>query len=142
MKRKRILVLGVSAGAGHVRAAQALCAAAHTEFAHLEVTHPDVMDLVSQAFRKVYADSYIKLVEKMPLAWAYLYRLPTTIACSAISCAISNKSTPSGSAPRSSAGAGQSRDCAIAHDRLHSRGRRVMIRSIDIAGEPDAFEPG
>ena len=74
MKRKRILVLSVSAGAGHVRAAQALCAAAQPGFPQLEVTHLDVMDLVSQAFRKVYADSYIKLVEKMPLAWAYLYQ--------------------------------------------------------------------
>jgi processive 1,2-diacylglycerol beta-glucosyltransferase len=74
MKRKRILVLSVSAGSGHVRAAQALCAAAQPAFAHLEVTHLDVMDVVSQAFRKVYADSYMKLVEKMPLAWAYLYQ--------------------------------------------------------------------
>jgi UDP-N-acetylglucosamine:LPS N-acetylglucosamine transferase len=32
MNRKRILVLSVSAGAGHVRAAQALCAAAELAF--------------------------------------------------------------------------------------------------------------
>jgi processive 1,2-diacylglycerol beta-glucosyltransferase len=74
MQRKRILVLSVSAGAGHVRAAQALCAAAPDAFPQLEVTHIDVMDLVSQAFRNLYADSYIKMVEKMPLAWAYLYQ--------------------------------------------------------------------
>lgn len=74
MRRKRILVLSVSAGAGHVRAAQALCAAAQLQFPHLELTHVDVMDLVSQGFRKLYADSYIKLVEKMPLAWAFLYQ--------------------------------------------------------------------
>jgi processive 1,2-diacylglycerol beta-glucosyltransferase len=74
MQRKRILVLSVSAGAGHVRAAQALCAAAELEFPDLDVTHVDVMDLVSQGFRALYADSYIKLVEKMPLAWAFLYQ--------------------------------------------------------------------
>ena len=74
MQRKRILVLNVSAGAGHVRAAQALCAAAELEFPQLDVRHVDVMDLVSQGFRALYADSYIKLVEKMPLAWAFLYQ--------------------------------------------------------------------
>jgi len=74
VQRKRILVLSVSAGAGHVRAAQALCATAQLEFPQLDVTHVDVMDLVSDGFRKLYADSYIKLVEKMPLAWAFLYQ--------------------------------------------------------------------
>ena len=74
MNRKRILVLSVSAGGGHVRAAQALCAAAQPAFPQLEVTHVDVMDLVSQAFRKLYAGSYIKLVEKLPIAWAWLYQ--------------------------------------------------------------------
>ena len=72
MSKKHILVLSVSAGAGHVRAAQALCAAAERGFRQLRLTHVDVMDLVPAGFRKLYADSYIKLVEKMPLAWAYL----------------------------------------------------------------------
>ncbi len=71
--KKKILVLSVSAGAGHVRAAQALCATAERDFAQLEVEHIDVMDLVPASFRKVYADSYLKLVEKLPLVWAYLY---------------------------------------------------------------------
>jgi processive 1,2-diacylglycerol beta-glucosyltransferase len=73
MPNKRILVLSVSAGAGHVRAAQALCAAAQSSRPDLEVTHLDVMEVVPTAFRKVYADSYVKLVDKMPLAWGYLY---------------------------------------------------------------------
>src|SRR5262245_43223200 len=72
--RQRILVLSVSAGAGHVRAAQALCAAAESGFPQLEVTHLDVMDLVPSGFRKLYADSYLKVVEHLPLMWAYLYQ--------------------------------------------------------------------
>jgi processive 1,2-diacylglycerol beta-glucosyltransferase len=68
------VVLSVSAGAGHVRAAQALCAHAERAFPQLRLTHVDVMDLVPAGFRKVYADSYIKLVEKAPLLWAYLYQ--------------------------------------------------------------------
>src|SRR5437762_5781426 len=74
MSKKHILVLSVSAGAGHVRTAQALCAAAERGFRQLRLTHVDVMDLVPAGFRKLYADSYIKLVEKMPLAWVYLYQ--------------------------------------------------------------------
>jgi processive 1,2-diacylglycerol beta-glucosyltransferase len=74
MRQGHILVLSVSAGAGHVRAAQALCAAAERDFPQLRATHIDVMDLVPAGFRKVYADSYIKLVENMPLLWAYLFQ--------------------------------------------------------------------
>src|SRR5689334_4199201 len=73
MSTKRILVLSVSAGAGHVRAAQALCAEAERSRPDVAVTHLDVMEVVPSAFRKVYADSYVKLVDKMPLAWEYLY---------------------------------------------------------------------
>lgn len=70
----KIAVLSVSAGAGHVRAAQALCAQAAITHPHWQVTHIDVMDIVPRTFRKLYAESYIKLVEKAPLLWAYLYQ--------------------------------------------------------------------
>jgi len=71
---KHLVILSVSAGAGHVRAAQALCAAAEAQFPRLRATHIDVMDLVPVGFRKLYADSYITIVEKMPLVWSYLYQ--------------------------------------------------------------------
>src|SRR5262245_45944996 len=70
----QLVVLSVSAGAGHVRAAEALCAAAEREFPRLRATHIDVMDVVPTGFRKLYAGSYLKLVEKMPLVWSYLYQ--------------------------------------------------------------------
>lgn len=71
---KRVLVLSVSAGAGHVRAAQAICAAAEDVSPQLTVKHLDVLELVSPTFRKLYGDSYIKLVERAPLLWALLYQ--------------------------------------------------------------------
>jgi processive 1,2-diacylglycerol beta-glucosyltransferase len=74
MKKRHIVVLSVSAGAGHVRAAQALCAQASQSHPQLKVTHIDVMELVPSTFRKLYAQSYIGLVEKAPLLWAYLYQ--------------------------------------------------------------------
>ena len=37
--------------------------------------HLDVMDFVSSAFRTLYTDFYLKLVEHHPSAWAMLYRI-------------------------------------------------------------------
>ena len=70
-RMRRLLLLSVSVGAGHVRAAQAIEAAARE--AGLEVVHLDAMDHVSSAFRKVYKDLYIDLVERHPQWWARLY---------------------------------------------------------------------
>jgi processive 1,2-diacylglycerol beta-glucosyltransferase len=77
-KQKRILLLSVSAGAGHVRAAQAIEAYAardgHAGGGPAAVAlHLDVMDFVTPAFRKLYTDFYIKLVNKAPALWGYLY---------------------------------------------------------------------
>ncbi len=71
--RKRLLVLSVSAGAGHVRAAQALEAAARNAKPPWHATHVDLLTLVPREFKKLYADQYIKLVEKLPQLWSYLY---------------------------------------------------------------------
>lgn len=70
-KPLRVLVLSVSAGAGHIRAAQALCTAQNAE---MELFHLDVLDLAPASFRKFYSTGYIKVVEKAPLIWAYLYQ--------------------------------------------------------------------
>lgn len=67
-----VLVLSVSAGAGHVRAAQALCAGAVC--LPVQTLHLDVMDFVPSRFRKLYTDVYIRMVGKYPHAWGYLYR--------------------------------------------------------------------
>jgi len=68
-----ILVLSVSAGAGHVRAAEAVCSAARAAQPAVRATHLDLLTLVSRDFRKLYGESYIKLVEKLPQLWSYLY---------------------------------------------------------------------
>jgi len=70
---RRILLLSVSAGAGHVRAGEALRQTAEREFGDVEALHLDVMDYASAAFRKLYADAYIKLVNKLPRVWGMLY---------------------------------------------------------------------
>ena len=67
----KILILSVSAGAGHVRAAEAVRLAA-TAAGH-QAEHVDVMDLVPRLFRRVYCDSYLRLIERHPALWGYLY---------------------------------------------------------------------
>jgi len=71
---RRLLLLSVSAGAGHGRAADALCATAQADFG-VQTLHLDVMDYVPGAFRKLYTDFYLRLVEKFPALWAQLYRI-------------------------------------------------------------------
>jgi processive 1,2-diacylglycerol beta-glucosyltransferase len=68
-----ILVLSVSAGAGHVRAAEAICSAARAAQPAVRATHLDLLTLVPREFRKLYAEQYIKLVEKLPQLWSWLY---------------------------------------------------------------------
>ena len=70
---RHVLVLSVSAGAGHVRAAEAVCAAARDARPAVRATHLDLLTLVSRDFRKLYAEQHIKLVEKLPQLWSFLY---------------------------------------------------------------------
>ncbi|HSR37017.1 MAG TPA: glycosyltransferase [Desulfurivibrionaceae bacterium] len=70
---QKLAILSVSAGAGHVRAAQALQAAAEKWYPGVEAVHVDLMELVPKLFKTIYADTYIKVVERHPAFWGYLY---------------------------------------------------------------------
>jgi processive 1,2-diacylglycerol beta-glucosyltransferase len=75
---RRILLLSVSAGAGHVRAAEALeatVAAFAAEGQDVEAEHLDVMDYVPSSFRRIYADFYLSLITRYPRLWGMLYRI-------------------------------------------------------------------
>jgi processive 1,2-diacylglycerol beta-glucosyltransferase len=71
---KKILLLSVSAGAGHVRAAEALRVCAIRNRYVESAVHLDVMKYVPPLFRRLYVDSYLSLVTKHPLLWSYLYQ--------------------------------------------------------------------
>jgi processive 1,2-diacylglycerol beta-glucosyltransferase len=77
---RKILVLSVSAGAGHVRAAEAILHQAQLHPANLVVQHLDVMDYVPAPFRKVYTEFYLALVERHPVLWGYLYQMTNEAA--------------------------------------------------------------
>lgn len=73
----RLLVLSVSAGAGHTRAAEAIKATAlqSPPDRAVIVTHVDVLTLVSASFRALYGDFYLRLVERHPALWSYLFHV-------------------------------------------------------------------
>ena len=70
---KKLLILSVSAGNGHVRAAQALQTAAQQLPQVSAAVHIDAMQHVASGFRKVYTDGYLKLVNSHPGLWSYLH---------------------------------------------------------------------
>lgn len=74
MTAPRLLILSVSAGSGHVRAAQAIEAQARLSFPAMQVQHLDIMQCVPLAFRKIYTDWYMALASRLPEAWGWLYR--------------------------------------------------------------------
>ncbi len=71
---KKILVVSVSAGSGHVRAAEALCAHAQQHYPDMSLRHRDLMQRVPAWFRKIYTDLYLTLASGLPEAWGWLYR--------------------------------------------------------------------
>jgi processive 1,2-diacylglycerol beta-glucosyltransferase len=70
---KKVLILSASAGAGHVRAAQALEKAFNESGLAQTVKHVDTLQYTNALFRKLYADSYIELVNRAPAMLGWLY---------------------------------------------------------------------
>jgi processive 1,2-diacylglycerol beta-glucosyltransferase len=70
---KKVLLLSASAGAGHVRAAEAIEKAFHEAGGIREVRHVDTLEFTNKVFRHLYSKAYIELVNKMPdvLGWSY-----------------------------------------------------------------------
>jgi len=70
---KRILLLSASAGAGHVRAAEAIEKAVNDAGVAREVRHVDTLQFTNKVFRHLYSKAYIELVNKMPEVPGWLY---------------------------------------------------------------------
>ena len=73
MKFKKVMVLSASAGAGHVRAAQALERAFIDLDATEEVLHIDALDYTNKLFRNLYTKAYLDLVNTTPDLFGWLY---------------------------------------------------------------------
>ncbi|MBE3143782.1 MAG: glycosyltransferase [Planctomycetes bacterium] len=72
---ERVLILSASAGAGHIRAAQAVEKAFLQLKAAKELRNIDTLDYTNKLFQNLYSKAYIELVDKAPaiLGWLYDY---------------------------------------------------------------------
>ena len=72
---ENVLILSASAGAGHVRAAQAIEKAFVQMGAARKVRHVDTLDYTNVVFRKLYSEAYLEMVNSAPevLGWLYDY---------------------------------------------------------------------
>ena len=69
----KVLILSTSAGAGHMRAADALQKAFTEMGAAREVLHVDALDYTNKVFRHLYSKAYLDMVNRMPEAMGWLY---------------------------------------------------------------------
>jgi processive 1,2-diacylglycerol beta-glucosyltransferase len=72
---KKVLLLSASAGAGHMRAAEALEKAfkQREDGESREVHHLDILNYTNKVFRHFYSKAYIDLVNKMPEVPGWMY---------------------------------------------------------------------
>jgi processive 1,2-diacylglycerol beta-glucosyltransferase len=72
---RKVLLLSASAGAGHVRAAEAIEKAfkQRKDSDSVEVHHFDVLNYTNKLFRHLYSKAYIDLVNKMPEVPGWVY---------------------------------------------------------------------
>jgi processive 1,2-diacylglycerol beta-glucosyltransferase len=69
----KVLILSASAGAGHIRAAEALEKAFEQSGATREIRHIDVLNYTNKVFRHLYSKAYIDMVNRMPEVMGWLY---------------------------------------------------------------------
>lgn len=70
---RKVLILSASAGAGHIRAAEAVERAVREAGAAREVKHVDTLQYTNKLFRSLYSKAYIEMVNKTPEVLGWLY---------------------------------------------------------------------
>ena len=74
MKPKHVLILSTSAGAGHVKAGEALEKAFAADARVEQVVHQDALKYTNKLFRDFYSTLYFKLVKNAPAVVGYFYK--------------------------------------------------------------------
>lgn len=70
---RKVLILSASAGAGHIRAAEAVERAFREAGAAREIKHVDTLQYTNKLFRSLYSRAYIEMVNKTPEVLGWLY---------------------------------------------------------------------
>ncbi len=71
---KKLLLVSVSAGSGHVRAAEAIKKTAVKNYPELTVDHIDMMNYVSRPMRAAILDAYELMAVQLPELWRFVYK--------------------------------------------------------------------
>jgi processive 1,2-diacylglycerol beta-glucosyltransferase len=71
--RKKILILSVKAGAGHLRAAAAIEQAFHLAHPEVEARNVEALEYTNPAFQASFTGAYNKLASDLPSVWGILY---------------------------------------------------------------------
>lgn len=71
--RKKVLITSLKAGAGHLKAAQAIEGAIKLKYPDLEVKNIDLLDYASILTKEIYGDWYLDIANKVPEFYAWLY---------------------------------------------------------------------
>ena len=75
---KKLLILSTTAGAGHVRAADALLKTAEQLSMAIEVEHRDILDFTTPLFKKVYSQINNTIAGHAPELWGFIYKKSET----------------------------------------------------------------
>jgi processive 1,2-diacylglycerol beta-glucosyltransferase len=78
-ERPRVLVVHLSIGGGHSKAATAVANAVKRVQRRAEVALLDLEDVASPLFRAIYKDAYLSLVKSAPRLWGALYSAGLTV---------------------------------------------------------------
>lgn len=70
---KRILIVSLKAGAGHIKAAQALEITIKKTYPDFEVKNIDFLDYASILSKEFYGNWYLDIANKVPEFYAWLY---------------------------------------------------------------------
>lgn len=68
----KLLLISVAAGAGHVRAAQAIQKQAKMDRPYWEIDQIDLLDYLSVPSKKIFFDSYGIITKKVPFLWGWI----------------------------------------------------------------------
>jgi processive 1,2-diacylglycerol beta-glucosyltransferase len=69
----RVLILSASAGAGHLRAAEAVEKAMVQLKAAREIRNLDTLQYTSKLFHNLYSKAYLEIVDQAPDVYGWLY---------------------------------------------------------------------
>ena len=72
-KVRRVLILSVKAGAGHLRAAEAVERGFKERYPDVQVVNCDALEFTNAAFRKSFSRTYERLAKDMPSIWGMIY---------------------------------------------------------------------